>query len=220
MLYRWTANDHLTLRGLLDGGILVTGEPGSGKSSSSSFQLLRAVSAMPDAGGLVLSASPNDLEQTRRAFGDQAHRLVVFDDSGTHRFNVISFVLACGGSTKDLLSCIYSIAETVGRGSGQGGEDDGSFFSAGAKRIIECAIIVLKNATGDVTPSGLLEFIHGAASTVSEFHSEEFKATFHTGCSKPPTSEPHPAWKRLTTNWRGLISPKNFPDWRIVPGRA
>ena len=134
---------------------------------------------------MILSASAGDLALCRRAFGRQAHRLVEFDGSGRHRLNAISFLLACGGSSKDILAGIYAIAETVARGSGQGGGDEnGSFFSAGGKRVIENAVIVVKNATGDVKVSDLMAFINSAASSVAEVHSDEFQATFHWQCLK------------------------------------
>ena len=179
VVFAWTPKDVLTLKGLLDGGIVIFGRPGSGKSSSSSFQLLRAAAAHPKSGGLILSASPGDLELCRRAFAGRLDRLVVFSERTGYRFNATDYLLSRGGSSKDILAGIYSIAETVNRGGGGKGGDEGSFFEIGAKRFIENAIVIVKHATGHVNPADLLEFIGSAASSLVELHSEEFKATKH-----------------------------------------
>jgi hypothetical protein len=184
VLLRWTPHDPLTLRDVLNGGVVILGRPGSGKSSSSSETLLQACVDHPRSGGLILAAAPDDLVRVRRIFAGHPGRLVIFDDSGRHRFNVLDYVLKRGGSTKDILAAINAIAETVGRGGGHGDGEDGGFFAQGGQRIIENAIIVVKHATGQVSPADLLQFINTAASSLDEVHSDDFKKTFHYQCIK------------------------------------
>jgi hypothetical protein len=186
VLMTWTPGDDLTLRGLLNGGVVMLGRPGSGKSSSSSRQLLKSCVDQPHNGGLILGASPSDLPLMQELFGNQEERLLIFDERSKFRFNAINYMLACGGSTKDIATGIDAIAETVGRSGvdrGRSGED-GSFFTIGARRIIENAVVVVKHATGGGTlVADLLKFINTAASSPQEFHtSEEFKKCFHYEC--------------------------------------
>ena len=186
VLMWWTKRDAFTLRDLLNGGLVIMGRPGSGKSSSSFFAILHACVKCLRSGGLILAASPSDRPMVEFIFSWCRDRLVIFDERSTHRFNVFDYILACGGSTKDLLAAIYAIVETIGRtgqNGGVGGED-GSFFSQSARRLIEYAIVVLKHVPGSLTPSKMIEFINGAASSLAEMHSEEFAATFHYQCLK------------------------------------
>jgi Type IV secretion-system coupling protein DNA-binding domain len=179
VLYRWTPQDDLTLRGMLDGGILILGRPGSGKSSSSSYQLLKAAAAYPLSGGLILAASSGDLALCEKIFAGEKDRLIVFDERTHYRFNAISYILERGGSTKDILAAIYAIAESIGRSGGKAGGDEGSFFDTNARRVMENAIVIVKHATGGVKMFDLVTFINEAASSLAEFQSKAFEATTH-----------------------------------------
>ena len=182
VLMSWVPGDDLTLKGLLDGGILIIGRPGSGKSSSSSYALLKACVAHPRSGGLILAASPSDLAMVLHLFAGRMDRLIVFDSSAKLRCNATAYILKSGGSVKDILSSIYAIAETIDRhgssGGGSGG-DSGNFFSVAARRLIENSIVIVKLATGTVSPADLLAFINNAATSLAEMHSEEFKRSLH-----------------------------------------
>ena len=181
VLMAWGPDDVLTLKDLLNGGIVIFGRPGSGKSSSSSYQLMMSIVAYARSGGIILGASPDDLALCRRIFAGRMERLVVFDELSGHRLNAINFIMSCGGSTKDILAMIFAIAETIDRsgGGGKGGGDDGSFFTLGARRVIEHAIVIVKNATGHVNPTDLVEFINTAATSIVEVQSDAFKLTTH-----------------------------------------
>lgn len=188
VLMYWTPNkyDQFTVRDLLSGGVLITGRPGSGKTSSSFQLILQSCINLSRSGGLILAASQSDLEMVRRAFAGRQDRLVIFEQRGEHRFNVVDYILVRGGSTKDILTAIYAIVESVARtslGGGQGG-DDGSFFAVGAKRIIEYAVVVVKHAFGSVSPSNLIQFLNTAASSLAEVHGDAFRDTFHYKCLK------------------------------------
>ena len=181
VLMTWTPGDELTVKGLLDGGIVIFGRPGAGKSSSSSRLILKACVEYEQSGGLILAASPSDRLLVEKIFAGREDRLLVFDERSTLRFNAMNYLLARGASTKDIATGIDAVAETVGRSGFDRGRvgEDGSFFTVGARRILENAIVVVKHATGVVNVGALVSFNTAAASSQKEFHSEEFKKSPH-----------------------------------------
>ena len=183
VLMHWTPHDPLLLRDLLAGGAIVLGRPGSGKSSSSSYRLLKACVDLEVSGGLICAASPSDLEMVEHIFARHPGRLVVFDEHSGLRFNVLNY-LARHGSLKDVCEAIYAIAETIDRGSGggSGGDGEASFFDKGARLIVEYAVTVVYYATGGVSPGDLLSFINTAARSREELQTDAFKASFHGWC--------------------------------------
>src|SRR5436305_15342207 len=71
-LMLWSESDALTLRDLLNGGIIIMGRTGSGKTSSSGRCIAEAI-VRAKAGMLVLTAKHSDLPMWR-ASGERAGR--------------------------------------------------------------------------------------------------------------------------------------------------
>lgn len=184
VLLAWTKTDFLTLRDLLNGGIVIFGRPGSGKSSSSFRAILQACVDLPVSGGLILAASPSDAGMVDRVFARHQDRLITMHERTKWRFNALNYIMAHGGGIKDVVAAIYAIAETVERGGSQGGSggEDGSFFSKGARLIVEYVATVVWHGTGKLCPADMLEFLNTAASSVAERDSEAFQKTFHWRC--------------------------------------
>src|SRR5579871_2773389 len=68
VLLRWTPQDAFTLRDLLNGGVAVFGRTGSGKTSSSGYQLGKGIVSVPHSGGLILASSEEDRAFWQRIF--------------------------------------------------------------------------------------------------------------------------------------------------------
>ena len=180
ILLSWTPDDHLTVRDLVAGGCIDMGRPGSGQTSSSSREMLQACVNHPGSGGLILAASPSDLPMVQAMFKGKEDRLVIFDENAGLAFNALDFMLASGASTKDIATAIDAIDETVGRSTTQiRGKSDDGFFTMGAKRMIENAVVVGKHANGRVTTAAMQTFINSTASTQEEFGSPVFQASEH-----------------------------------------
>ncbi len=60
LLFRWESGDQFAVRDLLNGGILVLGRSGSGKTSSSGKWFSEAIVRYPKSSGLILCAKPED----------------------------------------------------------------------------------------------------------------------------------------------------------------
>jgi hypothetical protein len=68
VLLMWTDRDPFRIRDLLNGGVLVLGRAGSGKTSSSGRTLMQAIVNHPRSGGLILCAKPEDAADIHSIF--------------------------------------------------------------------------------------------------------------------------------------------------------
>lgn len=177
-LMPWNEFDVLTLRDLLNGGCVIFGRPGSGKTSSSYRLLLGAAATRLFSGGLILAASASDRRMVERIFAACPHRLVVFDEEAGLTLNGIDFILKRGGSSRDVAQAIDNVFEAVSRGSGDGGGEN-SYFVQAAKRMLYFSIVIVKHATGGASPADLVAFINTAATAPASWHEENFKKTTH-----------------------------------------
>src|SRR5690349_13141124 len=86
----WTNRDALTVRDLL-ASVIIFGRSGSGKTSSSGFQLLRSIVAMKRSGGLILGAKPEDKGMVQAIFKAVGRELLVFEADGKLRLNFLDY---------------------------------------------------------------------------------------------------------------------------------
>ena len=162
-LLQWSQSDPFTIRDLLNGGVAITGRAGSGKTSSSGKELGNAILRHPRSGGLILAAKPEDLGMWQGMFEKAGRKndLLVFGADQPLRFNFIKYVLSMGGHTRDVVSCITTIGETLGNSDSKGGED-GDFWEKERERMIYNAVEVVKLATGSVSAPDIQRFISTA----------------------------------------------------------
>jgi hypothetical protein len=159
VLFRWSAHDSFRIRDLLNGGCLILGRAGSGKTSSSGRTLMQSIVAHPKSGGLILAAKPEDEEDVRRVFrkAGREEDLIVFDLDQPYRFNFLRYV-GSRGDPRNLVRCMMMIGETLQRGE-QGGGEDGDFWKAQCERLLETAVICLQTAGEEVSAVNLHRFI-------------------------------------------------------------
>src|SRR5690348_7647790 len=90
-LLNWTPDDPFTRRDLLDGGVLIIGRTGSGKTSSSGMVLARRIvqDKNKNSCGLINAAKPEDVGMWKQIFAEagRSNDLIIFDASGKWRFN-------------------------------------------------------------------------------------------------------------------------------------
>lgn len=215
-LFRLGANDVMSVRDLLNGGLLVTGITGSGKSSSSGRQLGIALARDPNTYGLILSAKPvDDLAMWKRIFANagQSDRLLVFDaDQSPLRFNFLAEA-ARGGSTRDIVQCILTISETLRFGSHAKGGDNDAFWRTQTERVLHHAVEVLQVARGAVTASELQQFISTAAVQKASLHDPGWRTSFHSQClerahATPKSTQGQHDYLQAVDFWCS-----EFPQW-------
>jgi len=191
-LFHWSKRDRFSVRDLLNGGLLILGITGSGKTSSSGKQIASALARDRNAYGLILAAKPEDLGMWQKIFADagQSKRLQVFDaEDSPLRFN---FLEEAGryGSTRDITQTITTIGETLRSGDRRGGGENEAFFAAQQERLLHHAVEVLKVARGTVTSSDLQQFITAAAHSPDQLTDLTWKSGFHSQCLEAAFNAP------------------------------
>lgn len=187
VLLNWDAENSLTVRDLLSGGIAIFGRTGSGKTSSSGRAVAEAVVRMPGSGGLIISAKPGD----DRAFwegvfaaADRGDDLLTFSPEHPLRCNLLDYEMSQGGGhTRNLTKTLTTIAETL-RSSDTDNRENSDFWQKEQSRTLFNAIEVVKLATSGVSAQDLHRFISAAALSPAQLMLPEWLAGFHNQCLK------------------------------------
>ena len=173
----WTPHDPLTIRQLLNGGVAIFGRTGSGKTSSSGRALVQAViRSKVKTGGLIIAAKPEDRAMFEAWFAaaGRAAELLVFAPDKPLRFNFIGYVLASGGSVRDVTKCITVIGETLRNADAKGGEN-ADFWEKMQEKTIYHAVQAVWLAHGTVTAPDLQKFILSAPLSAAQIATEEWQ---------------------------------------------
>src|SRR5581483_11675026 len=92
-LFGWPDGDEFSIRDLLNGGCLIVGRAGSGKTSSSGRASMHAIVSNPDSGGLIIAAKPEDVEDVQAIFRKVGRKdLVIFGPEMPWRFNFLNYL--------------------------------------------------------------------------------------------------------------------------------
>jgi hypothetical protein len=158
----WTETDPFTIRDLLNGGLLILGRAGSGKTSGSGRCLMQALANCVMSAGLILAAKPEDEEDIKAVFrkAGRLGDLVIFDLDNRYRFNFLRYLGT--GDPRNVVRCMMMIGETLQRGE-NGGSEEGRYWMAQCERLLETAVIALQTAGEEVTAVNLHRFITTAA---------------------------------------------------------
>ena len=140
--------DHLSLRDLAE-GTLITGAPGSGKSSTSGKQLAFALLRTPHMGGLVLTAKAEETQNWiayARACGREDD-LIVFNAESGHCFDPIFYEFTRPGrGAGDMESIIDLFSTLVSIGKKESGHGHDPFWERGNEKLIRNNIKLLELA--------------------------------------------------------------------------
>lgn len=151
------------------------GAAGSGKTSSSGFQIGRAAVMDRGIGGLIVASKPEDRAFWQAIF-DAAGRsddLIIFAPGQPHAFNFIDFE---SGDAREITQCIMTTAETLYRSEGTGRDP---FWEQANRRVLHNAAEVLKQAYGRVDTWSLQRFINDAAISAEHVGSPHWQAGYH-----------------------------------------
>jgi hypothetical protein len=178
VLLWWAPRDPFRVRDLLNGGVLILGRAGSGKTSSSGTTIGRAIVSNARSGGLILAAKPDDAEMWTRIFEQAGRELIVFDAQGPYRCNFLDYVGQ--GQTRNVVQCLTMIGETLRKGDAKSGGEDGAFWEAQCERRLYNAVSALQAAKEPISADRIHQFIMTAASNPAEMASPQWQSKYHS----------------------------------------
>ena len=166
--------DHLTTRSAVE-GILITGAPGSGKSSCSGKQIAYALLGVPKMGGLVLTAKAEETQNWiayARACGREKD-LIVFNAESGYAFDPLFYEWTRPGrGAGDLESVIDFFSTLISIGKKENGHAHDPFWERGNEQIMRNVIKLLDLASERVSIANIDRVIKSLPARPAEYEEE------------------------------------------------
>jgi hypothetical protein len=166
--------DHLTLRDMVSGGILVLGDPGSGKSTTSSKAIICGL-MRAGVGGLLLTVKSSDAANYvayARECGREADILLFSEVSGLC-FDPLAYEWARGAGDVEAIVDYFSTLLSIGKQEGGGG--DHRFFQLASEQAMRNAIHLIKLAGEPLSIVHIHRAIASFPTYVGEHDTEEWQ---------------------------------------------
>jgi hypothetical protein len=177
VLFWWTPRDPFTVRDLLNGGCLILGRAGSGKTSSSGRTLMQAIVSNRRSGGLLIAAKPEDAEDVAAVFRRAGRKdLVVFDADSQWRFNFLDYVGR--GEPRNVVQCLMMIGQTLRRGAARGG-NDAAFWESMYERFLYNTVAALQAVAEPISADRILRFLMTAATSAAQQSDASWQKGYH-----------------------------------------
>lgn len=178
-LLRFSKHDSITIGDAME-GIAIMGGTGSGKTTSSGYQLSLAM-LMCGFGGLVLTVKSDEALRWRRlceAAGRDGD-LVIFDEAGGHAFNFLEYQASRqspeSGLTENLVGLIEEMMEVANRANGmRASKGDEQYWVYARREFARNAIDLVLLAKGSVWISHIVEVIREAPRSRDQARSPDF----------------------------------------------
>jgi hypothetical protein len=176
-LFHWTKYDPFRVRDLLNGGCLILGRAGSGKTSSSGRTLMQAIVSHPQSAGLILAAKPEDVSDIQAIFrkAERLKDLIVFDADGDKRCNFFAYFKR----PRDVVQFVTTMSEVLKRGDSKGGGESSRFYDTQEERTIYDAVAALQAAKEPLSAPNLHEFIMTAGRVPEELDTPQWRSKYH-----------------------------------------
>lgn len=182
-LLRFSKHDAITIGDAMEGGIVVMGGSGSGKTTSSGYQLSLAM-LRNGFGGLVLTVKPDEVDRWRKLCkaAGRSGDLIVFDEAEGHAFNFLNYQANRqspeSGLTENLVGLIEEMMEVANRSNGlRASKGDEAYWVYARKEFARNAIDLVLLAKGSVWISHLVEVIRAAPRSRDEARRSDFHET-------------------------------------------
>ncbi|HEV7659323.1 MAG TPA: hypothetical protein VGO55_05710 [Allosphingosinicella sp.] len=162
-LLRLSSHDYFTLRDA-NQGVLITGSPGSGKTTGSGATI-RGSFLRVGMGGLVLCAKPEEAASWRQACAQHGRSgsLIELDGSGPI-LNFIAYELARHGphGLNSVIECLMRVLEAARNAGAEPGRAGERFWEDTTRQVLRNTIPILYAATGTVRIGDVLKFLRSA----------------------------------------------------------
>jgi hypothetical protein len=216
VLFWWDRDNPYRIRHLLDGGAVIYGRSGSGKTSSSGKLLLSSIVAHPRSAGLGLSAKPEDAEMWRDIFAKAGRLddLIVFDAQGPWRCNFLGEVGKAGHDLpRHATNFLMTLSEVLKRGdSGEG--KGAAFYESEKQRWLYNGIAALQCGGQEISAVNYHRFLTSAAGTAEQLGDKEWQEhSYHArvldagyDAALPPLqrADYELAWDAWVHEWPGM----------------
>lgn len=195
VLLHWTPRDPFTVRDFVNGGIAVLGRTGSGKTSSSGMLLAESIVRFPRSGGLILGSKPEDRAMWEAIFtkAGRSADLFVFGPERSLRFNFLNYAQQLSDEPRNIVHCLQTLGEGLRSSDNQPTGDQAKFWKLQDDRLLYCAVVILKQALGQVTAPDLQRFIAEAATSPEQISDPQWVAGIHSqwleAANQAPKSE-------------------------------
>jgi hypothetical protein len=162
-LLQLAPGDYFTLRDA-NQGVLITGSPGSGKTSGSG-ETIRGSFLQAGMGGLVVCAKPEEAVSWRQACAKYGRSGSLIElDGSIPIINFIHYELARLGAdgVNSVIECLMWVLEACRNAGPQPGRSGEQFWIDTTKQVLRHSLPVLHAATGTVRIGDILRFLRSA----------------------------------------------------------
>ena len=170
-------SDHLLGRDIVE-GTLITGGPGSGKTTTSGRQLAHALLRVPHSGGLILTAKAEETHnwiKYAKACGRE-NDLIIFNATSGHCFDPLHYEFTRPGRGAGDVESILDFFDTlITIGKKEIGQGHDPFWSRGATQIQRNVIVLLALAGERVSIANIDRVIKSLPTRPDEFEEEAWQ---------------------------------------------
>lgn len=175
------------VRDLVQGGILITGQSGSGKTSGPLRKVIDSAISM-NFGLTLLSAKPEDRADylAMAAKWGRAGDVILIDETATHCLNFFDSLQLKSADpatrARQLAQSLDVFTEVASRNGTKGGGGDERFWVQAAGRMTFVLILLLILADQQVTPANILKLVTTLPRTPKDLISAQWKARLCSQC--------------------------------------
>lgn len=176
-LIRLGEQDYFTLRDAVQGGVVVIGGTGSGKTSGAG-KAIREALLRSGAGGIVLVAKPEEADLWRDDIARTGRSASLIEWDGTNGgYNFIAAELARqgGGGVNAVIELIMRVLDMAKMASPAPGRTGDAFWDDTVRQILRNSVPVLFAATGTVRIADILSFVRAAPTSPDQMANAQWQ---------------------------------------------
>ena len=176
-LLQLSTNDQFTVRDALQGGLLITGGTGSGKTSGPGATIAGSM-LRAGWGGIVLCAKPEEAGHWVRLCRKHGRGQTVIRWNGRNAgFNFVAYELARHGAEgiNNVIECLMRVLEFSRSASALPSKGNEAFWDDTMRQVLRHAVPLLYAASGNVRIDQLLAFVRSAPNAPEQMRDPDWQ---------------------------------------------